>query len=147
MLLLVLAAPAYGQDTGTYISAPLEWGTAAAWVDANADGKADYCRLVAGPRAACTLSTGAGFGATIASDAIDPGYPEARVWGDVDGDHRADYCRRVGGGAAGNRLQCTRSTGDGLRHRRGRARRSTGAWRPTPRWSTRPATAAATTAG
>ena len=114
VLLLFLATPAYGQDTGTYISAPLEWGTAAAWIDANADGKADYCRLVVGPRAACTLSTGAGFGATIASDGIDPGYPEARVWGDVDGDHRADYCRRVGGGAAGNRLQCTRSTGAGF---------------------------------
>ena len=99
--LLVLAAPAYGQDTGTYISAPLEWGTAAAWADANADGKADYCRLVSGPRAACTLSTGAGFGATIASDTIDAAHPEVRVWGDVDGDDRADFCRRVGDGSNG----------------------------------------------
>jgi hypothetical protein len=114
LLLLIFATPAYGQDTGTYISAPLEWGTAYAWVDANADGKADFCRLAGGPRVACTLSTGAGFGATIASGAIDPGFPEARVWGDVDGNHRADYCRRVGGGASGNLIQCSRSTGDGF---------------------------------
>jgi hypothetical protein len=114
LLLLILAAPAYGQDTGTSISEPLEWGSAFSWVDANADGKADYCRVESGPRAACTLSTGAGFGATIVSGPIDAGFGEARLWGDVDGDRRADYCRRVGGGAVGNRIQCTRSTGDGF---------------------------------
>src|SRR5690242_20041677 len=112
-LLLFLATPAYGQDSGTYISAPLEWGTAYTWIDANADGKADYCRVISGPRAACTLSTGTGFGDTIVSDTIDPGYAEARTWGDVDGDHRADYCRRVGGGPPGNFIQCSRSTGAG----------------------------------
>src|SRR5262249_30998095 len=91
------------------------WGVegSRAWIDANADGKADYCRLISGNRLACTLSTGAGFGDTILSEGIDPGYPEARVWGDVDGDHRADYCRR-GGDWATPRLQCSRSTGAGF---------------------------------
>ena len=112
------AAPASAQDTGTYISAPLDWGTAAAWLDADADGKADYCRLSPDARLRCTLSVGNGFGGTIVSGVVDAGYPDARVWGDVDGDHRADYCRRVGGGAAGNRLSCTHSTGERLRHRR-----------------------------
>src|SRR5205085_18094 len=79
-----------------------------------ADGKADYCRLISGPQAACTLSTGTGFGDTIVSGPLDAGFGEARVWGDVDGDHRADYCRRVGGGSSGNLIQCTRSTGSGF---------------------------------
>ena len=68
----------------------------------------------AAPGCACTLSIGNGFGATIVSEPVDAGYPEARLWGDVDGDHRADYCRRVGGGAAGNRLSCSHSTGSGF---------------------------------
>jgi hypothetical protein len=113
VLLLVLAAPAYGQGPGTYLSEPLEWGSSAVWTDANADGLADYCRLISGPRAACTLSTGAGFGATIASGTIDPGYSTVRIWGDIDGDHRADFCRAVGDANA-PQLQCSRSTGAGF---------------------------------
>ncbi len=113
-LALAFATPASAQDTGTYISAPLDWGTASAYLDADADGTADYCRLSPDTRLRCTLSVGNGFGGTIVSGVVDPGYPDARVWGDVDGDHRADYCRRVGGGAAGNRLSCTHSTGSGF---------------------------------
>jgi hypothetical protein len=113
LLLLVLAAPAYGQAPGTHISAPLEWGSSAAWIDADADGKADYCRLVSGPRAACTLSTGAGFGATIASGAIDAGDSAVRIWGDIDGDNRADFCRGVGDDSH-PQVQCSHSTGAGF---------------------------------
>jgi hypothetical protein len=113
-LALAFAAPASAQDTGTYISAPLDWGTAGDWIDANADGKADFCRLSSDSRLRCTLATGTGFGGTILSGVIDPGYVDARLWGDVDGDRRADFCRRVGGGAAGNRLACMHSTGSGF---------------------------------
>jgi hypothetical protein len=45
---------------------------------------------------ACTLSTSVGWGATITSAAVDPGYDDGRRWGDVNGDGRADYCRIIG---------------------------------------------------
>jgi len=68
-----------------------------AWVDANGDGKADYCRVVAASGTVrCLLSTGAGFGADIASGAIDAGADAGRAWVDVNGDGKADYCRVVG---------------------------------------------------
>ena len=75
VLALILAAPASGQDTGTYISAPLEWGTAIAWVDANADGKADYCRvLFSGPRGLHALD-GRRLRRHDRVGRIDAGYP------------------------------------------------------------------------
>ncbi len=112
-LALVLPAAAHAQDTGTYSSDPLDWGVGAgdAWVDFNGDHNADYCRVDAGARLLCTLSTGRGWGATIAAPAHDPGYGDARLWGDVDGNGRADYCRRVGNGGADSRYECTFSTG------------------------------------
>jgi len=113
LILVCLAVPAaQAQDTGTYSSAPLDWGAGGiAWVDFNADGKADYCRLTATSGLQCTLATGRGFGETISAPPHDGGYPDGRVWGDVDGNGGADYCRRVGDGNA-QRFECTLSQGN-----------------------------------
>src|SRR5262249_20928033 len=89
-------------STGTgfgasYTSVVLDWGYDAgvSWTDFNADGKADYCRVIGGSssdrRAACTVSTGTGFGATYTSPVLDSGYQTGRFWADFDGDGRADY--------------------------------------------------------
>jgi len=88
------------------------------WVDVNADGKADYCRLVGtqnfvDSRIACTLSTGTGFGSTFTSAVLDWGYAEGRAWVDVNDDDKADYCRLVGN-AGQYSLLCTLSTGTGF---------------------------------
>jgi hypothetical protein len=112
-VLLLVPAAARAQDTGTYTSAALDVGANPAWVDFNGDGKADYCRTIAGS-IACTVSTGKGFGETYAL-ATDPGYANIeRLWGDVNGDHLADYCRQVGNGGADSRIGCTLSTGTGF---------------------------------
>jgi hypothetical protein len=118
LLLAVLAAPAVAQDTGTYSSAALDPGAEVgrAWVDFNGDRKADFCRVLGGGLSAtiaCTVSTGAGFGATY-TYATDGGYADGRMWGDVSGDGRADYCRRVGNGGADSRIGCSISTGTGF---------------------------------
>ena len=68
LLLTCFAVPAAkAQDTGTYRSGPVDWGlaTGVAWVDFNADGKADFCRVNASSQPLCTLATGRRFGATI----------------------------------------------------------------------------------
>jgi hypothetical protein len=118
LALLVAAPAAQAQDTGTYSSPPLDPGAdvGRAWVDFNADGKADFCRVLGGgltATIACTVSTGAGFGATY-TYATDGGYADGRMWGDVSGDGRADYCRRVGNGGADSRIGCSISTGTGF---------------------------------
>ena len=114
LLAFIIAVPAaQAQDTGTYSSAPLEWGTAIAWVDYNADGKADYCRLTAAVELQCTLATGRGFGGTVATPALDAGYPEQRLWGDVDGNGGADYCRRVDS-PSNQRYQCSLASPEGF---------------------------------
>lgn len=114
LLAFIIAVPAaQAQDTGTYSSAPLEWGTAIAWVDYNADGKADYCRLTAAVELQCTLATGRGFGGTVATPALDAGYPEQRMWGDVDGNGGADYCRRVDS-PSNQRYQCSLASPEGF---------------------------------
>ncbi len=84
------------------------------WADVNGDAKADYCRVVdaGGPRLRCTLSTGGGFGTTISSDPVDPGYDAGRAWVDANADGRADYCRVVGGWF--KNVSCTLSTGSGF---------------------------------
>ncbi|WP_147427247.1 hypothetical protein [Micromonospora globbae] len=81
-----------------------------AWADFNGDGRSDFCRIVGGwdKRAQCTLSTGTGYGSTITSAALDPGWDAGRSWVDVNGDNRADYCRVVGSTS----LQCTLSNGN-----------------------------------
>lgn len=113
ILATLAAAPAaQAQDTGTYRSAPLDWGVAAgtAWVDVNADKKADFCRLGSDTGLRCTLATGRGFDATVQAGPRDPGYLETRLWGDVDGNGAADYCRRVGL-LTNQRFECTFSQG------------------------------------
>ncbi|MYM90378.1 hypothetical protein GTP91_24800 [Rugamonas sp. FT82W] len=95
----------------------LDWGQdyGRAWVDVNGDGKADYCRVIdsgQGTRAACTLSTGSGFGATWISDVLDAGVADkSRTWVDANGDGRADFCRKT---ANGTQLSCTMMTDQGF---------------------------------
>ncbi len=95
----------------------LDWGQdyGRAWVDVSGDGKADYCRVVdsaQGTRAACTLSTGSGFGETWVSDVLDAGVAnKSRAWVDVNGDGRADFCRKT---ANGTQLSCTLMTDHGF---------------------------------
>ena len=100
----------------TYTSGAVDPGYDAgrAWVDVTADYAADYCRLInsGGYRVQCTLSTRTGFGATFTSGVLDPGYDQGRTWADVNGDNRADYCRIVGSGT--KYLQCTLISGNGF---------------------------------
>ncbi len=103
--------------SSTVSSDVLDWGQdyGRAWVDVNADGKADYCRVIdsaQGTRAACTLSTGTGFGATWTSDVLDAGVADkSRSWVDANGDGRADFCRKT---ASGTQLSCTMMTSQGF---------------------------------
>lgn len=99
----------------TFTSALVDWGyvDGRAWVDFNGDGNADFCRVIGisgDYHVQCTLSTGAGFGDTYTSQAIDPGDPATRRWSDINGDGKADFCRIV----PGNILKCLLSTGDGF---------------------------------
>lgn len=114
-LMLAVPAAAQAQDTGTYSSAPLDWGAGPgiAWVDHNGDRKVDYCRITGGGELQCTLATGRGFGATVSVPALDGGYPEQRLWGDVDGNGGADYCRRVDSASA-QRYQCSLASPEGF---------------------------------
>jgi hypothetical protein len=86
-----------------------------AWVDANGDGKADFCRVIGATgttRAVCTLSSGTGFGATISSQVLDAGLEDdSRTWADINGDGKVDFCRKIAGGT---QLACTYSNGDGF---------------------------------
>lgn len=88
------------------------WTAGQAWVDFNADGRADFCRVIGtwGQKVQCTVSTGTGFGATYTSGNLDAGWDAGRDWVDVNGDGRADYCRVVDS----SKLQCTVSTGTGF---------------------------------
>ncbi len=93
-----------------------------ALVDANSDGRADYCRFVGtgsdmflscilataggrfGPYVIRSVSVGAGFDLGLSS------FPKGL--GDVTGDGRVDYCRFVGS-AAVPRLSCAAANGNG----------------------------------
>jgi hypothetical protein len=83
----------------TFTSAPVDPGydQGRTWVDVNGDNRADYCRIVGlGTKLVqCTLGTTDGFGDTITSGAVDPGWDDTRRFADVDGDNAADYCRVV----------------------------------------------------
>ncbi|MER7419790.1 VCBS repeat-containing protein [Micromonospora peucetia] len=98
----------------TYTSGGLDpgWTAGQAWVDFNADGRADFCRVIGtwSQKVQCTVSTGAGFGATYTSGNLDAGWDAGRDWADANGDGRADYCRVV----SSSKLQCTLSTGTGF---------------------------------
>ena len=91
-----------------------------AWADFNADGRADYCRVLTAGKAQCTLSTGSGFGFSPLSDVLDTGYESGRAWADFSGDGRADYCRRVGD-SWNSRVECTLASANsfGLTHTSG----------------------------
>lgn len=104
----------------TYTSGVVDWGFASgrAWADFNGDGRADYCRLVGSANNVssylqCTVSTGAGFGATYSSGVVDWGYDTGRSWVDFSGDRQADFCRVVGDNGS-LREQCTLATGTGF---------------------------------
>lgn len=109
----------FGPDVNSGV---VDWGWPAgrAWVDADGDGKADFCRVVGatnqtGAYARCTLSTGSGFGAEINSGALDWGTATARAWVDVDGDGKTDFCRPVGSvNQTSSYLRCNLSTGSGF---------------------------------
>ncbi|MDA0184623.1 hypothetical protein OJ997_30255 [Solirubrobacter phytolaccae] len=112
-LIAIVAVPvAQAQDTGTYRSEPLDWGDGpgTAWVDANVDGKADFCRIAGDTGLRCTLATGRGFDATVQGRPRDPGWTASRTWGDVDGNGAADFCRRVGV-LTWQRFECTFAQG------------------------------------
>ncbi len=111
----------HGSSFGTtWTSGAIDVGYAQgrAWADVNADGRADYCRVVGTPQAGttsvrCTLLTPAGFGGDITSGTIDWGYDWGRWWPDVNGDGRADYCRAAGDQTS-QRIICNTSTGSGF---------------------------------
>jgi hypothetical protein len=104
---------------GTQNSAPgVDLGysdTPRVFVDANADGKTDFCRFRGPPNSryiTCDLATEMGFQSeALKSPTVDLGYDDApRLFGDVDNDHRADFCRFRGD--PNNRfLQCNTSQG------------------------------------
>jgi YD repeat-containing protein len=108
-----------GFDATEITSADIDKGLSGLWVDANGDGKADFCRFIGtnpGPfNLRCTLSTGTGFAAQeIGTSApINVGNPLRRGWADVNGDGKLDLCRVVGT-AAPFTLRCTLSTGTGF---------------------------------
>ncbi|MEV4062419.1 LamG domain-containing protein [Nonomuraea dietziae] len=104
----------------TFLSRPLDWGQEAgrAWVDVNADGKTDYCRVRGtqnhtDAHLSCTPSTGTGFGADINSGNTDWGDAGNRAWADVNADGKTDYCRGVGSDT-GQSMACTLSAGTGF---------------------------------
>jgi FlaG/FlaF family flagellin (archaellin) len=109
-----------GHSFGSEITSPTldpGYDQGRAWVDVTGDGRADYCRITGSGSKylTCTIATSTGFGATVTSSVIDPGYDDSRRWGDVNGDSRADYCRIVGNVLySSTTLQCTLATATGF---------------------------------
>lgn len=69
-----------------------------AWVDFNADGKADYCRAIGttdlvDSKLACTI--GGSFSTEYVSGVLDWGASADRWWTDFNGDGASDFCRTV----------------------------------------------------
>jgi hypothetical protein len=103
----------------------LGWGGSAgrAFADINADGYADYCRVIGASgnsQLACTpaMSAAGSFpknqtpAVDVISDILDPGSNIGRTWVDVNGDGRADYCRRLGStNFTDSRIACTLANG------------------------------------
>ncbi len=84
------------------------------WVDFNGDGRADFCRVTGSSSAACTLSTGTGFGQTIIGTGLTYGTgangKNIRDWEDVNGDGLVDFCRTL----SDKSKTCNFSTGSGF---------------------------------
>jgi hypothetical protein len=78
-----------------------------AWADFNADGKADYCRIVLDSRAECTLWPELRPDASVRSLPLDAGFYEGRAFVDANGDQRADYCRVIDANSGRGRIACT----------------------------------------
>lgn len=111
------------------VSMPYKEG--AAFIDINADGKVDYCRIdgpSGGNYLRCTLSNGLGweFSGTAAQGAADRvsgvltdiGHPQARWWVDINGDGLPDFCRSSqytdpnGSGNSTSTIYCRLNRGD-----------------------------------
>lgn len=82
--------------------------------DFNADGLADYCRVLPGGQLRCTLSLAAGFlPAEVSSQGnVSVQWHEGAAFVDINGDGNVDFCRLVGSAAAPY-LRCTLSNGKG----------------------------------
>ena len=78
----------------------------------DADGKADYCRLVgnagADERAMCTVSAGGtAFSDEYVTQAVGWG-TAPQSWADFDGDGMLDFCRAFDNGSGNQRAGCVR---------------------------------------
>lgn len=93
-----------GTELQTAVAIDRGYKEGAAFIDFNADGKADYCRIT-GPayqyQLRCTASTGVGWDTTnerispvISNDKV--GHGTARWWIDINADGLPDFCRAVG---------------------------------------------------
>lgn len=101
-----LLGSANGFTTTDVISSAVDRGNpqGADFIDMNADGKADYCRLTGNSasthRLRCTLSTGIGW--DTGNERISPvlgneiGHATARWWIDINADGLPDFCRATG---------------------------------------------------
>ena len=111
----------FGNNYSNSTSLKLGWGVASgrAFADINADGYADYCRVIGTEgnyRLDCTpaLSAAEYFpwdrdpAVDVVSDILDAGTNVGRTWVDVNMDGRADYCRRIGtANLMNSRIACT----------------------------------------
>jgi hypothetical protein len=101
-----LLGSANGFTTTDVMSSAVDRGHAqgADFIDVNADGKTDYCRIVGNSasnhRLQCTLSTGIGW--DTVNERISPvlgehiGHASARWWIDINADGLSDFCRATG---------------------------------------------------
>lgn len=93
--------------TNTDVTSPAVdrgYAEGADFIDVNADGKTDYCRLTGNStsnyRLRCTMSTGIGW--DTVHDRVSPllgehiGHAKARWWIDVNADGLPDFCRATG---------------------------------------------------
>lgn len=115
---IVYSSTSQVQFDTTFQSDVIDWGLdfGRGWVDANGDGKVDFCRLIGNIGAyklACTMSNGNSFGITTTSSILDPGIDVSRKWVDVNGDGLADFCR-ITGTTGFYQLTCTLSTPSGF---------------------------------
>lgn len=89
-------------------------GWPAGFFDFNADGIADYCRVLAGGTLRCTLSSLAGLIQTEVSSLgnVPVQWAEGAAFVDVNGDGNVDFCR-LAGSLGAEYIRCTLSNGIG----------------------------------